>query len=191
MKQCQVDHFVFGHDLKDGTILIVVYVDDIVIIGSDNNGIDRLKNFLQNHFHRKDLVKLKYFLGIEVARSRHGINLCQRKNVLDLLEETGLLGAKPAETPMESNAKLSIDAGEEFDDPGRYKRLVGKLNYPTITRPDISFAVSMVSQFMQHPRVPHWEVVLRIVKYLKGVPGHGLLHKSEGTLEIEGYTNAD
>ncbi|XP_019054245.1 PREDICTED: uncharacterized protein LOC109115066 [Nelumbo nucifera] len=184
MKQCQVDHSVFSRDSKYGKILLIVYVDDIVITSSDNNGIDRLKNFLQNHFHMKDLGKVKYFLGIEVARSRHGVNLCQRKYVLDLFEEIRLLGAKPAKTPMELNAKFSIDACEEFDDPRGYKRLVRKLNYLTITIPDISFVVSMVNQFIQHPRVLHGEAVLRIVRYLKGAPGHGLLYKSEGTLEI-------
>ena len=92
---------------------------------------------------------------------------------------------------MEPNTRLSSDIGEVFEDPGRYRRLVGKLNYLTITRPDISFAVSVVSQFMQKPLVPHWNAVLRIVRYLKGAPGRGLLYKSGGKLEVEGYTDAD
>ena len=181
----------FSYDSEAEKILLVVYVDDIVITGSDKLGIDKLKVFLQNHFQTKDLGTLKYFLGIEVARSRQGVNLCQRKYVFDLLDETRLLGAKPAETPMEPNVKLSSDTGEIFDDPGRYRRLVGKLNYLTITRPDISFAVSVVSQFMQNPRIPHWDAVLRIVRYLKGAPGHGLLYKPGGKLEVVGYTDTD
>ena len=181
----------FSYDSEAGKIFLVVYVDDIVITSSDKLGIGKLKVFLQNHFQTKDLGTLKYFLGIEVARSKQGVNLCQRKYVLDLLEETGLLGAKPAETPMEPNVKLSSDTGEVFEDPGRYRRLVGKLNYLTITRPDISFAVSVVSQFMQNPRISHWDAVLRIVRYLKGAPGRGLLYKPRGKLEVVGYTDAD
>ena len=88
MKQCQVDHSVFSYDSKAGKILLVVYVDDIVITGSDKLGIDKLKVFLQNHFQTKGLGTLKYFLGIEVARSKQGVNLCQRKYVLDLMDET-------------------------------------------------------------------------------------------------------
>jgi hypothetical protein len=122
-----------------------------------------LKLFLQQKFHTKDLGKLKYFLGIEVARSRKGINLSQRKYVLDLLEEIGFLGARPVDIPMDPNQKLVKDERELFGDPGRYRRLVGKLTYLTITRPDISYAVSVVSQFLEAPRVSHWEAVTRIV----------------------------
>ena len=93
--------------------------------------------------------------------------MSQRKYALDILEETGLLGAKPVETPMDPNVKLCVDQGEIFPHPDRYRRLVGKLNYLTNTRPDISFAVSVVSQFMSAPRLPHWEACLRIVKYLR------------------------
>ncbi|XP_019053482.1 PREDICTED: uncharacterized protein LOC109114769 [Nelumbo nucifera] len=140
-----------GYESNIGKILLVVYVDDIVITGSDRPGIDRLKTYLQDHLQTKDFGKLRYSLGLEVARSKNGINLCQRKYVLDLLEETGLLGARPAETLMGLNAKLGSDTGEEFKDPGRYRRLVGKLNYLTNTRPDISFAISVVNQFMSNP----------------------------------------
>ena len=107
--------------------------------------------------------KLRYFLGIEVARSRKGINLSQRNYALDLLEETGLLGARPVDTQMGPNQKLVKDEGELFEDPSRYRRLVEKLNYLTITRPDISYAVSVVSQFLEAPRVLHWEAVIRII----------------------------
>jgi hypothetical protein len=86
-------------------VLLVVYVHDIIIIGDDSRGIARLKQFLQQRFHIKDLGKLRYFLGIEVARSWTGINLPQRKYVLDLLEETSLLGACPIEVPMDPNKK--------------------------------------------------------------------------------------
>ena len=88
-------------------------------------------------------------MGIEVARSQTGINLSQRKNVLDLLEEIDLLGAHLVDIPMDPNQKLVKDEGELFEDPGRYRRLVGKLNYLTITRPDLSYAVIVVSQFLR------------------------------------------
>ena len=89
-------------------------------------------------FHTKDLGHRRFFIGIEVARSSQGLFLSQRKYVLDLLTETGLLGARPSDTPMDSSVKLSGDTGDFFPDIGRYRRLVGKLIYLTITRPNIT-----------------------------------------------------
>ena len=124
---------------------MVVYVDDIVIAGEDQDGISQLKKHLFSHFHTKDLGKLKYFFGIEVARSKTAIVISQRKYVLDLLEETGMLDCKPVDTPMDPNTKLVPEQEEPLKDPSGYRRLVGRLNYATLTRPDISFAVSVVS----------------------------------------------
>ena len=111
--------------------------------------------------------------------------------MLDILEEIGLLGSKPVETPMNPNVKLYEDQGELLSNPERYHRLVGKLNYITITRPDISFAVSVLGQFMKDPRLPHWEAVIRIVRYLKAYPSRGLLYKANGHLRVEAYTDAN
>ena len=88
---------------------MIVYVDDIIITGDDQKCIVELKNFLRLQFRTKDLGKLRYFFGIEVARSKDGISLSQRKYVLDILEETGLLGSKPVDTPMDPNVKLCVD----------------------------------------------------------------------------------
>ena len=94
----------------------MVYVDDIVITGSDSTGISSLKSFLHGQFHTKDLGMLRYFLGVEVMRSKHGIFLSQRKYVLDLLSETGKLGAKPCSSPMAPGVHLTKE-GELFEDP--------------------------------------------------------------------------
>ena len=87
---------------------------------------------------------LKYFLGIEVMRNKKGIFMSQRKYVFDLLFETGKLGAKPCSTPMIPGLQLLKD-GEPYLNPVRYRRLVGKLNYLTVTRPDIAYSISIVS----------------------------------------------
>ena len=99
----------FSHTFDRRKILLIVYVDDIIITEDDKQGIDDLKRYLQNSFRTKDLGKLRYFLDIEVARSKEGISLSQRKYVLDILEETGLLGSKQVETPMDPNVKLYED----------------------------------------------------------------------------------
>ena len=110
-----------------------------------------LQEYLATKFEMKDLGQLKYFWGIEVARSKHGVLLSQPKYVLDLLTETGMLYCKPVETPMEMNYKLGILPDQAPTDKGRYQRLVRRLIYLSHTRPDISYAVSVVSQFMHAP----------------------------------------
>uniref|UniRef100_A0A2N9EKK0 Integrase catalytic domain-containing protein n=1 Tax=Fagus sylvatica TaxID=28930 RepID=A0A2N9EKK0_FAGSY len=191
MTRSQADHSVFFKKTRTGIVILVVYVDDIVITGSDKEGIQILINHLSSSFLTKDLGKLRYFLGIEVTRSKAGISLSQRKYTLDILQDTSYLGSKPVATPMEPNLKLMPDKGDFVDDPDTYRRLVGKLIYLTITWPDISYAVSIVSQFMTNPRVPHMNAVIRILKYLKNAPGRGLFYRSSGHLRIEGYTDAD
>ena len=124
--------------------------------------------------------KLKYFLGIEIAQSSSGVVLSQRKYALDILEETGMLDCKPVDTPMDPNVKLIAGQGDPLGDSGRYRQLVGKLNYLTITHPDISFPISVVSQFLQSPCDSHWDVVIRILRYIKNTTGQGVLYENSG-----------
>ncbi|RVW32477.1 Retrovirus-related Pol polyprotein from transposon RE1 [Vitis vinifera] len=114
-------------------------VDDIILSGNDMEELQNLKKYLSEEFEVKDLGNLKYFLGMEVARSRKGIVVSQRKYILDLLKETGMLGCKPIDTPMDSQKKLGIEKESTPVDRGRYQRLVGRLIYLSHTRPDIGF----------------------------------------------------
>ena len=102
-----------------------------------------------------------------------------------------MTGCKPVDTPMDPNSKLLPGQGEPLNDPERYRRLVGKLNYLTVTRPDISFPVSVVSQFMGSPCDSHWDAVVRILRYIKSTPGKGLLFEDRGHEQIVGYSDAD
>ena len=121
MRRSTANHSVFYHHNSSGQcIYLVVYVDDIVITGSDQDGIQKLKQHLFTHFQTKDLGKLKYFLGIKIDQSSSGVVLSQRKYVLDILEETGMLDCKPVDTPMDPNVKLVPEQGESLGDPGRY-----------------------------------------------------------------------
>ena len=127
-------------------------------------------------FEIKDLGALKYFLGMEFTRSREGIFVNQKKYVIDL-NETGMLGCKPAETLIEPNVKLQPAEAENMKNKEHYQRLVGRLIYLSHAHLYISLFVSMVSQFMHAPRRAHFEAVYRILKYLKGTPGKGLMFK--------------
>jgi hypothetical protein len=108
-----------------------------------------------------------------------------------LLKETGKLGAKPSSTPMESNIKLGPADGEPLPDIGMYQRLIGKLIYLTVTRLDIAFAMSVVSQFMHAPRTSHLVTIERILRYLKATPGQGIWMKKYANNTLVGYSDAD
>ena len=158
------------HSYSKGVTTLIVYVDDIILTGNDEREREAMKQCMKNEFEIKELGKLKYFLGIEVAYSKHGIFLSQNKYVVDLLKETGKMGCKPASTPIDPNHKL----GEASDDMAinreMYQRLVGKLIYLSHTGPDIAYAVSVVSQFMHNPNEVHLQATYRILHYLKAVP---------------------
>jgi hypothetical protein len=154
--------------------------------------MSQLQKQLATEFEMKNLGGLKYFLGIEVARSKQGIFLSQRKYILDLLTEVGMLECRPADTPIVQNHRLGEYPNQVPTDKGRYQRLVGKLIYLSHTRPDIAYAVSVVSQFMHNPSKSHMEAVTRILQYLKSSPGKGLMFsKHDNQLKVDGYTDAD
>ncbi|GFY85446.1 hypothetical protein Acr_04g0001840 [Actinidia rufa] len=189
--QSQADHSLFTRQTGPTILVVLVYVDDLLLTGSDLGSIRCLQDFLSSKFQLKDLGKLKYFLGIEVARSTAGIFINQRKYILDILTDAGQSGCRPASSPMEQHLKLSADSGDPLSDPSLYRRLIGRLIYLTIIRPDITFAVNLLSQFMHTPRVPHLDAATRILRYLKGSISHGLLFSSNTDLTITGYTDSD
>ncbi|KAG7572488.1 Integrase catalytic core [Arabidopsis suecica] len=193
-KKSHSDHTLFTKQDNQGIVVVLVYVDDLIISGSNKEGIQAIKSSLHSAFDIKDLGVLKYFLGIEVCRSKEGLFLSQRKYALDLLKLTGKLGAKPVDTPLEQGYKVNRK-GEKDDTPyhcpEQYRRLVGKLIYLTYTRPDLSFAVNQVAQHMQTPTVYHWGLVERILRYIKGSPGKGIWMGRNSSTEIVGYCDAD
>ncbi|PNX89752.1 putative copia-type protein [Trifolium pratense] len=190
-KECQADHSLFTY--ADGSVFlaILVYVDDLVIAGNDSFACAKFKEYLSNCFHMKDLGVLKYFLGLELARGSSGMFMCQQKYTLDILDECGMLACKPSSFPMEQNHRLALATGPSFSDPSKYRRLVGRLIYLTITRPEITYAVHILSQFMQEPLQAHWEAAMRVLRYLKSSPGQGIILPRENNLELVGFCDSD
>ncbi|CAA7031042.1 unnamed protein product [Microthlaspi erraticum] len=172
-------------------LYVLIYVDDLLIGGNDPEAIIKFKGYLSQCFKMKDLGLVKYFLGIEVSRSPEGIYLSQRKYAMDIVKECGLLGCQPVTTPMVQNHNLAKDEGDYYNDPLRYRRLVGRLVYLTHTRPELSYAVHMLAQFMKNPRIKHWEAAVRVVRYLKGSPGQGIMLSSNNDLQIKAYCDSD
>ena len=170
---------------------MIVYVDDIVVTGNHEEEINHLKHLFSKEFKIKDLAHLRYFLGMEVARSSHGISVSQCKYVPNLLRETGMSGCKLVGTPMDPNIKLEACGEGILMDKGKFQRLVRKLISLTHTRLDISFVVSKVSQFLNNPLEGHMEAVYRILRYLKKDPGRGLMFKITLNRSLKIYSDAN
>jgi len=185
------DYSLFTYRQGNIFMALLVYVDDIVLIGNNSKACQQFKAYLHECFSIKDLGVLNYFLGIEVARGPQGLFLCQRKYALEIINECGLKGAKPIAVPMEENHKLALPTGKLLDDPTTYRRLVSRLIYLTLTHPDLTCAVHVLSQFMQSPRVEHMEAANRVVRYLKGSPGQGILLPKNNNLQLVAYCDSD
>ena len=189
--QSKQDYSLFTKGSGSNFIAVQVYVDDVLITGGNSSDIQLLKNALDQAFTIKDLGCMRYFLGIEVARSSAGTLLNQRKYILDILQDAGMTACKPADFPLPTNLRLTIDQGELLSHPEVYRRLVGRLLYLNITRPDISYAVQHLSQFLSQPRHPHMQAALHLLRYLKGSIGVGLFYPANSTLCLKAYTDAD
>ncbi|PKI32774.1 hypothetical protein CRG98_046822 [Punica granatum] len=146
--QSEADHSLFTLQRDKKFLAVLVYVDDMIVVGNSSEDCTSLKRYLDTHFRIKDLGSLKYFLGIEVTRMEKGLFLNQRKYALDIINECGLLGSKPSYFPMEQRHGLSSDSGSPISKPTRYRRLIGRLIYLTITRPELSYSVHILSHIL-------------------------------------------
>ena len=147
----------------------------------------------RKEFALKDLGSLHFFLGIEVKYAKNGIVLSQEKNVQEILQRMGMKGCKTSSTPLSTSEKLSLYDGVMLgtEDSTRYRSIIGALQYLTLTRPDISYSVNKVCQFLHAPTSVHWTTVKRILRYLQGTKDHGLkLGKSDSML-VSAFSDAD
>ena len=190
--QSNSNHTLFLKKQHGKITALIVYVDDMVVIGNDPDERKALQSYLSSEFEMKDLGHLKYFLGIEVSQSDKGIFLSQIKYALDLLHETGMSGCQPADTPIKEGLKFCVETNQVPVDKGRYQRLVGRLMYLAHTRPDLAYALSIVSQFMHNPGEQHMNAVMRILRYLKSAPWKGILFtKNVDCQSVDAYSDAD
>lgn len=189
--QSQADHSLFVRNSGTTFLALLVYVDDILVATNNAKEAEDLKHFLHTQFALKDLGALKYFLGIEIARSSQGLSLCQRHYAIQLLSEAGYLGCKPRSTPMDANLKLCQEDGDLLSDHLVYRRLIGRLLYLTITRPDLTFAVTKLSQFMSTPRTTHLKAAYSVLQYLNGTIGQGLFFSSRSELKLSLFSGSD
>ncbi|KAJ0726566.1 putative RNA-directed DNA polymerase [Helianthus annuus] len=186
----KTDPSLFIYSSGKTLLYMLVYVDDIILTGNDSAAIDTIVRRLSHTFALQDLGKLSYFLGIEIVYRDRDIVLSQKKYILDLLHRANMSLAKPVPSPMTTSSNLSLSDSPPHDNPVQYRQMVGALQYVTLSRPDLAFAVNKVCQFMQAPTTNHWSAVKRILRYLQGTINHGLLLRHDSGSLLHAYTDA-
>lgn len=180
--------FVLSH--QSDLVYVLVYVDDILITGNNSQLVDHIIKGLGSDFALKDLGVLHYFLGIEVLHTPSGMMLSQAKYAKDLLIKAGMDDCRPCASP--SSIKSTTLASDlSFESPEFYRTLVGSLQYLTLTRPELSYAVNSVCQHMHHPLDSHFTAVKRILRYVKGSLDQGLCFSKGNSLHVTAFSDAD
>ncbi|GAU51268.1 hypothetical protein TSUD_412550 [Trifolium subterraneum] len=174
----------------DHTTFLLIYVDDIIVTGSNIKFLEAFTNQLNTAYSLKDLGPLHYFLGVEVHRDDSGMYLRQTKYIRDVLKKFNMENTSACPTPMVTGRQF-IAEGELMSNPTLYRQAIGALQYLTNTRPDIAFAVNKLSQYMSTPTIEHWQGIKRILRYLQGTKNHSLHIKPSTNLHIAGFLDAD
>jgi hypothetical protein len=182
--------WLFFHVSPRGRTLLLLYVDDMIITGDDPEYIAFVKAHLSDQFLMSDLGPLRYFLEIEISSTLEGFFLSQEKYIQDLLDRASLTDNRTTETSMELNVHLVATDGEPLEDPTRYRHIVGSLIYLGVTRPDISYSVYILSQFISAPTQIHYSHLIRVLRYLHGTISHRLLFPRSSSLQLQAYCDA-
>ena len=172
-------------------LIVVLYVDDVIFTGNDDYLIENFKTVMKEEFEMTDMGLLRYFLGIEVDQNEKGIFISQARYVNQVLGRFNMQECKAAITPTVMGLKLSREDNNKDFDPSLYKSIVSSLMYLIATRPDIMFAVSLISRFMERPKEAHWQAAKRILRYVKCTKRFGILYTTSECSDLIGYTDSD
>jgi hypothetical protein len=177
---------------EDGLqLVILLYVDDMLVTGSNVKLLVEFKKEMQDVFETSDLGIMNYFLGMEIHQCSSGIFVSQRKYVVDILKKFKLESCKKVATPLAQNEKISKNDGEKLEEPSAFRSLVGSLLYLTTSRPDLMFPASLLSKFMTSPNNIHMGVAKRVLKYIKGTTNLGIWYSKTGGVKLIGYVDSD
>ncbi|KAL0356283.1 UNVERIFIED_CONTAM: Retrovirus-related Pol polyprotein from transposon RE1 [Sesamum radiatum] len=173
------------------TLIVSLYVDDLIYTGNNEKMIHDFKEDMMKTFEMSDLGLMHFFLGIEINQEKEGIFICQKKYTETLLKKFKMESCKTVTTPLVTGEKYKKEDGSEKVDGSIYRSLIGSLLYLTATRPDIMFATSLLSRFMQSPSQVHYGAAKRILRYLQGTKDFGIWYKSTNDAKLVGYTDSD
>jgi len=193
--KCKSEYGVYVKKGIEGNhLLICLYVDDLIVIGSDVNKIETFKTQMMNEFEMSDLGNLTYFLGMEFTEVAEGLVMHQKKYAFDILKRFSMMNCNPSSSPAETNVKLMMNEEEESVDPTLFKQIMGLLRYLCNSRPDIAYAVGIISRFMSEPRVSHLLAAKRVLRYIKGILHYGILFPkclNENSMKLIAYSDVD
>lgn len=185
------DHCLFHKAVNGKLLVLLVYVDDILITGDDPLMVQQLITALNSSFSLKHLGENNYFLGLEAHVTNQCISLTQSKYARELIAKAHLQNCKPSPTPLCPSHKLSCNDSSSFDNPSLYRSIIGGLQYLTLTRPDLSFSVNKLSQFLQEPTQNHWKACKRVLRYIRGTISNGLKFVPVCDFRLHGFADAD
>ncbi|CAN6677253.1 unnamed protein product [Malus baccata var. baccata] len=169
------DPSLFVQQSTKGTVLLLLYVDDVIVTGSSSHLINQVIIALTAEFEMKDLGLLHYFLGLQISYTSEGLFVSQTKYIHELVDKVDLQDSKPCATPCLPYHQLLKDDGQPYTRPEQYQSVVGALQCLTFTRPDIAFAINQACQFVHNPMISHVIAVKRIIWYLKGTSTYGFV----------------
>jgi hypothetical protein len=187
----KADTSLFVYRQDSSSICLLLYADDIILMASSTSLLCHFINQLQSEFAMSDLGPLQHFLGISVHHTHQGLFLSQEQYATDLITRANMLHCNSCLTPAAMNAKLSITDGKPLHSPMKYRSLVGALQYLTLTRPGISFAIQQAWLYMHSPTNLHFNLVKRILRYMKGTLHHGLNITRSASSDLIIYSDAD
>ncbi|XP_019052125.1 PREDICTED: uncharacterized protein LOC109114247 [Nelumbo nucifera] len=183
-----MDTSLFIYNYNGIIMYVLVYVNDILVMGNDTSAITTLIEELSHHFALKDLGSIHYFLGVEAHDSDAGLHLCQRKYIADLLRRAHMNGSKPISTPF----CMSTSASKHYlPDATEYRSIVRALQYLLITRPNITFVVNRLCQHIYLPTEADWSAVKKVLRYTKHTIDYGLIIKPSSTYLLQAYSDSD
>ncbi|KAK9053340.1 hypothetical protein SSX86_029973 [Deinandra increscens subsp. villosa] len=189
--RCRHEQAVYVRTRGESTVIVGVYVDDLLVTGSSRTDVNLFKKQMCDRFDMTDLGALCYYLGLEVSQSEIGISIRQSAYAKKIIKLAGMEECNESQIPMEPRLRLSKEEGGEVVDASNFRKLVGSLRYLTQSRPDLTYAVGYVSRFMQEPREAHLKAVKHIIRYIKGTVKYGLLYKSGERGDLQGYSDTN
>ena len=172
-------------------IYLLVYVDDIIITGNNPSAVQHFITLLSARFSIKDLGPPTYFLSVEVLSHPLDLILSQRRYIANLLVRAAMTDARLISNPLPTSPTLSLQFGIALSNPLAFHTIVGNLQYLTLTRLDIAYAVNKLSQYMHLPTSDHWTIVKHILRYLCGTINHDILLNRQSPLQLHDYLDAD
>ena len=188
---CHSDSSLFVYTNKSIHVYFLVYVDDLLITSNSMTLIRHVITDLSHKFSIKDLGPLNFFLGVEVIPTSNGLFLSQQKYIRDLLARFNMESIKETTTPLSSTTHLILNDGSSPVDASRYRSLIGGMQYLSLTRPDVSYAINKLAQYMHSPRQTHWTAAKRLLRYLKHTVTYGLYLHRHRQLTLPAYSDSD